>query len=203
MRGAWAHATLATLACLAVAGCDGAAARRYAVTVVEPEKLDCKAKARVGEPTQGKQIADQIEGAWKEALNAIGGTQRPVGRVLQLTETADDVTGWFDAPISSSVDSFGTSEQVMLGDPHDDYVEVTFRQAHDANDEEAAAALGIEPCGELEDFAFTLSVTVDGSEIEGRVRRVVRQYIPLGISPCDEVVTCPRSLAVTGVEIEE
>src|SRR5262245_20815265 len=129
MRGAWPLATLVMSACLAVAGCDGAAARRYAVTVLEPEKLDCKAKARVGEATNGKQIADQIGGAWKDALDAIGGTQRPVGRVLQLTETDDDVTGWFDAPISSSVDSFGTAEQVMLGDPHDDYVEVTFRQA--------------------------------------------------------------------------
>ena len=182
-------------------GCDGSSARRYAVTVLEPAKIDCKATARNGEATVGKQNADAVEDGWLEFFAAAPPT--PVGRVLQVTESDERVRAWFDATISSGLDPFGSPEEVMSGDVHDDYVEVTWRRVRPAGDEELAEALGIEPCGDLEEFAFTLSVTVDGADIEGRVRRVRREYIHVGVLPCDETVTCPRDLQISGVEIHE
>jgi hypothetical protein len=200
-RAVWALVG-ALLSAGVLAGCGGSSARRYAVTVLEPAKIDCKATARVGEATVGKERADQIEKDWTDFLQ--GAAPTPVGRVLQVTESDDErVRAWFDAPVSLNIDPFGSPEEVMSGDVHDDYVEVTWRRVAPANDEELAEALGIESCGELEHLAFTMSVTVDGSDIEGRVRRVRREYMPLGISPCDETVTCPRDLQLSGVEIDE
>ena len=182
----------------ALAGCGEGSARRYAITLLEPAEIDCIATARVGEATDGKTKADEFEEAWKTAYATT--PPRPVGRRLDVLEHADEVSAWLDTGVSSaSTDFFGGPEEVMLGPTHDDYVQVIFRRTHQANDEERAAALGIEPCAELEDASTELSVTVDGDEIEGRLRRKQTTYLPLGLLECDEKVECPRDLTLKGV----
>jgi hypothetical protein len=184
-----------------VGGCADAGARRYAVTLKEPAIIDCQATARVGEATVTKNKADELEEAWLAAYALT--PPRPVGRRLDVMEQGGEVSAWLDLGLSTAAaDYFGGPEEVMLGLGHDDYVQAIYRRTHLVDDEEQAAALGIEPCGELEDASTELTVTVDGDEIEGRLRRKQTQYEPLGLSPCDEKVECPRDLALTGVVIE-
>ncbi|MEJ7734878.1 MAG: hypothetical protein WKG00_37530 [Polyangiaceae bacterium] len=198
-RGLAALVLVATAATLG--GCADAAARRYAVTLQEPAVIDCQATARVGEATETKNMADNLEEA---GLAAYAQTPpRPVGRRLDVMEHDDEVSSWLDLGLSAAAaDYFGGPEEVMLGLAHDDYVQVVYRRTHLVDDEEQAEALGIEPCGELEDASTELSVTVDGDVIEGRLRRKQTLYHPLGLSQCDEKVECPRDLALTGVVIE-
>jgi hypothetical protein len=194
-------AALAVVATAMLGGCADAGARRYAVTLQEPAVIDCQATARVGEATITKNTADKLEEAWLAAYAQT--PPRPVGRRLDVMEHEDEVSSWLDLGLSAaSADYFGGPEEVMLGQAHDDYVQVVFRRTHTVDDEEQAAALGIEPCGELEDASTELSVTVDGDVIEGRLRRKQTQYESLQLSACDEKVECPRDLALTGVAIE-
>lgn len=192
VRAVWVAALTTTV------GCGDAGSRRYAVTLLEPAEIDCVATARVGEPSTGKNTADNLEAAYKTAYETI--PPRPVGRRLEVMQHGDEVAAWLDSGMSTpSADFFGGPEEVMLGPVQDDYVQVIFRRTHQANDEEVAAALGIPPCGELEDASTELSITVDGDEIEGRLRRKQTVYEPGGILTCDEKVECPRDLALTGV----
>ena len=46
-------------------------------------------------------------------------------------------------------------------------------------------------------------MTIDGGEVDGRVRRVQRMYLSTGASACDETVTCPRNVLLAGVESDE
>jgi hypothetical protein len=198
---AWA---LAGAGLAALVGCGGSETKRYAVTVLDPAKIDCKAAARNGKDPEGtKDLADDIEEGWAAAFALT--PPMPVGRVLNVVSRGDDeLSAWFDTPVSIPLDQFGGTEEVMLGEPHDDYVEAVFRRVLQVTDDEAIAeTLGLEPCGELETATSTLAITVDGPEVEGRVRRVQRSYQSVGYLPCDESVTCPRDLAIAGVEIED
>jgi hypothetical protein len=191
---------LAAMAAL-LGACADQGARRYAVTLQEPAIIDCKATARVGEATKTKDDADNLEEAWLAAYAQT--PPRPVGRRLEVIQHAGELSAWLDVGLSAgSSDFFGGPEEVMLGLAHDDYIQVLFRNTRLVDDEELAAALGIEPCGELEMASSELTVTVDGDDIEGRLRRKRTEYWSLGLTECDEKVECPRDLTLTGVATE-
>lgn len=182
-------------ATLLVAGC-GDNAGVYAVSVTEPLTIQCSATSEHGLVPQ-KELDRQAKAArraWADYTTAEPPT--PAGRELRVVEGDDAVLAWFSTT-SGAGGTLSSPDEVYVGTPNDDYVEGTYVDRY------VVASPGVDdeplyPCGELLRSEATLSVTVDGGAIEGRVRRTEFVYIATALSTCAARIDCVRNILVVG-----
>jgi hypothetical protein len=176
-----------TLACSG--GCAAPGARTFAVVLEEPEYLDCAVeKVTADAPTDlAANYFSSVVTDWRWRWDA--GLLRPTGGRLNLVRHGDRMRAWLEG---LAVGQYQLLTGIVFeGEPHDGYVDVDYVASHDTEQED---------CGELVDQQSELLATVDGGEIEGRIRRVEYAYFSSSSSACAAIVECARNIAVYGSE---
>lgn len=180
---------------LLVAGCGGNTGV-YAVSVTEPLTIQCSATSEHGLVPQ-KELDRQAKAArlaWADYTTAEPPTA--AGRELRVVETEDAVQAWFSSP-GGAGGTLSSPEEVYVGSPNEGYVEGTYVDRYVVPTPEGDEELPF-PCGEELRSAATLSVTVDGDAVEGRVRRTEYVYIATDLSACAARLDCVRNILVVG-----
>lgn len=190
-------------------GCSAPSARRYAATVTDSASISCEAIPSTPfiPPMDLKQLVDAAEAAWKRAHALSPPT--PQGRVLHVVHEDESVRAWFDA-FGLTTDSTGNTvdegpNEVYAGDPHDDYVDLTFMRTTNLsspNPPPPRDGGGKDPCTNLTTAQANITATDDGERVDGRIKRVESSYLGFGFSSCDAELRCTRILGLSGVAEE-
>lgn len=172
------------------AGCGGEGARVFSVVLSEPEFLDC---TLVLPPSAGVnvEVAAQVFAStttdWRARWDA--GLLRPVGGELHLLSEGETAQGYF-SQLPPGQEYFWNGK-VFEGEAPDGYVEMSLLESFEADSSE---------CGEVIVAESTLLATLEGAEIDGRVRRVERIYIASQLSYCEAYLECARNIALEGAK---
>lgn len=184
-------ALAAALAAGCTAACGAPPARSFAVVLAEPQLLDCALvipDAGV-DVENAAEIFASITTSWRDRWDA--GLLRPAGGRLHVVRDGDGSLAWFeDLPPGQYSPWNGL---VFEGEPHDDHVDAALSTGHDSH---------AEACGEVLDMESALLATIDGGEIDGRVRRTEYTYFASAASGCAAHVECARNIALAGAEEE-
>lgn len=174
--------------------CAGPGAREFAVVLQEPERLDCA--PRIEEPDVDidglGQLFSYITTDWRARFEA--GLLQPTGGRLHLVHRGDRSFAWFADLRQGQYQPW--NGLVFEGEPQDGFVEARIVASHDTG------APGCGDQGELVDTDSVLLATLDGGELDGRIRRVEYAYVPSPSSPCAAYIECARSISVIGAEEE-
>jgi hypothetical protein len=175
-------------------GCAPPASRTFAVVLQEPRALRCYPKVTLPEINAQDFFAYLIQtpALWEDKYE--GGFLRPSGSLLHAVSSSRGLYAWFDDFQRDPYSNW--NETVFEGSPHDDYIEVSSVQSHDPDFDEASG------CGELTDVQSDLLATIDGSLIDGRIRRVEYRYFSSNASACAAYVACARNIRLRGAEVE-
>jgi hypothetical protein len=179
---------LAAALAAGAAGCDPPAVRTFVVVMEEPEYIDCFPVDAVlaADPNQVTNEFSYRVSSWRQNWN--GGYLQRVDGTLQLVRQGDRTLAWFD-------ELPGWYQQwnglVLEGEPQDGYVQLGYDDPWDAQTAE---------CADLNTSESELTATLEGGEIEGRIRRIEYTYFPSFDSGCAAHVECARNIAVYGTE---
>lgn len=176
------------LAAAPLAGCGGPGTRSYAVVLAEPELLDCALVVpsdNVNVETAA-QIFASVTTEWRARWDA--GLLRPAGGELHVVHEGEQALAWLgELPEGTYAAWNGV---VFEGERHDDHVDA---------DNVTTLVTNEDACGVLVTSENEMLATVDGAEIDGRIRRVQYWYVPSAASSCAGHVECARNIAMNGV----
>jgi hypothetical protein len=174
------------------AGCADGGARTYAVVLEEPPELDCTGTPEL--PFEGYQLLNQLQRSWHDQYAS--GSFRPVGGVFHVVPARESVLAWFND--FQQYPYYVWNEAMFEGELHDGYVEAAMAVTHDPNLNDPDDLFP--DCPEVTDVRGELLATIDGAQLEGRIRRTEAIYYPSAFSACGTFILCARNIAVIGAE---
>ena len=165
-------------------GCGPPRARSFAVRLSEPAASHCLPS--LAGSSEG--FAAVVE-AWVSAFTPVDeAPPEPAGGSARLAPADEAGLAWFEGFQGSPYDAW--NGVVFEGDVHDDYLDVSIEGSRAAEDP---------ACGEPLAFEASFVGTIDGTRLDGLVRRKEQQIFSGGDSAC-VLAVCFRRIAVTGVE---
>lgn len=208
-------------ACMA---CGEPRSQTFAITLTDSPTLQCEgyADGLLADPEALDELAKELRKAHKEAYQA--DPPMPAGRVLRVNELETRTVAWFEPHDSNAtqpavplpedaetgelpaidpelpeVIALDDPEVVYEGEPQDDYIEASFAQLFNTDEEDEDQGLRL--CGPRPRALGTLTLTTtDG--IAGRIRWTEIFYVPSELCRCEGRVECARDFAVEGLAVE-
>lgn len=166
-------------------GCGSPRARSFAVKLSEASAPRCMPTL----PEDADGFAAIVE-AWLSGFIPVDeAPPGPAGGSARLAPADEAGLAWFEGFEAAPYD--GWNGVVFEGDVHDDYFDVS---------SEGAGAASDPGCGGPLTFEASLVGTIDGTHLDGLVRRSEERFLPGGDSTCGVLAMCFRQIAVTGVE---